>query len=102
MKYTVTKSVIRVVGRIWLPNALATYEYVLDGHQLGNLVAYHTEFFGRDPDAPIGRECVAHWLALNAGDFQSIIDFEASLEIDGETVSFDFEDDASELEFGGY
>jgi len=75
MRYTVTRSVVRVVGRIWMPNVVAAMDYTLDGYAMDN---------ARDEDGKLTRESVERWLDRNAGDFAEIIDFEGDLE-DGTT-----------------
>lgn len=77
MRYTVRKSIVRVVGRIWMPAVNASMTYTLRDYDVNN---------ARDDDGQITRDSVDQWLACNAGDFQSIIDFEASIEDGDKTI----------------
>lgn len=76
MKYTVRKSIIQVVGVIWMPAATCALPMTLCPYDVENC---------RDDDGKITRESVELWLCTHAGDFQSITDFSASIE-DGETT----------------
>jgi hypothetical protein len=87
MKYMVTESVIRVVGVIWWPAVTCAKDYELDSHDIGNI------------EKPVTRDTVERWLMLHSGDFQSITDFEADLEIDGETVLIPWADEESECTY---
>lgn len=87
MRYTVTKSVIQMLGTIWMPAVTCAQEKVLSGYDLGNI------------EQPITRDTVEHWLMLNSGDFQHIQDFCASLEIDGETIDIPWANEESECEY---
>lgn len=94
MKYTVTKSIIQVVGKIWLPAITCAMEYELDSYKLGNLLAEVEE------NESLTREHVERWLATNSGDFQSIEDFRADLELpDGSSFTSDWENEENELTF---
>jgi hypothetical protein len=74
MRYTVTSSIVRVVGRIWMPSVVCAMDYTLSGYDIEN---------ARDEDGNITRDSVQGWLDKNAGDFAEIIDFEGDIE-DGE------------------
>jgi hypothetical protein len=87
MKYTVSKSVVQVLGRIWMPSIVAAMEYTLSPHH----VETARSFTGR-----ITRESVQGWLDTHAGDFAEVLDFKASIEVDGETVEIDWADEESE------
>ena len=87
MRYTVRKSIIQVVGTIWIPAITCAQEKVLSGYDLENI------------ERPITRGTVEHWLMLNSGDFQNVQDFSANLEIDGETVEFPWENEESEFTY---
>lgn len=87
MKYTVSRSVIQVIGTIWMPAATCAMDIELTGHDVSNI------------EEPITRETVEDWLNCHSGDFQSIEDFRADLEIEGETVVFDWKSDDSEITY---
>jgi hypothetical protein len=91
VKYTVRKSVIRVIGQIWMPATTAATTYELDSYAVGN---------ARDDEGRITRESVQRWLDTHAGDFQSVTDFEASIEDGDTTVDIPWADEDSELTFG--
>lgn len=87
MRYTVRKSVIQVIGTIWMPTATCAQEKVLSGYDLENI------------EKPITRDTVEHWLMLNSGDFQNVQDFNASLEVDDETIEIPWEHEESEFTY---
>ena len=60
--YTVRTRDVFVIGTIWYPPIRAAYRYTLP------------------KDVPATREAIQDWLDKNAGDFQKIIDFTASIE----------------------
>ncbi len=95
MKYTVTKSIIRVIGPIWMPyGAVCAMDYELDSYKLGNLLANVEE--GEE----LSREHVEHWLSLNSGDFQGITDFHADLELpDGTNFTSEWESEDNECTY---
>lgn len=76
MRYTVRKSVVDVVGRIWMPGIVCAQRIELSAYDLDN---------ARDDAGKLTRDSVLDWLGSHAGDFASIIDFQASLE-DGDTT----------------
>lgn len=87
MKYLVKKSFIQVLGYIWMPNTLASYEYPLTASDVEN---------AKDDEGKLTRESVESWLAFHSGDFRLIEDFSADLE-DGETsVVFDWSKEENE------
>lgn len=87
MRYVVTQSVVRVVGHIWMPWGITcAQQYTLSGYDLENV---------GEPT----RENVDTWLSTHAGDFREILDFEASLEVDGETVDIPWAQEESELTY---
>jgi len=93
MKYMVRKSIVEVIGHIWQPGlGLCAYRYDLrDPYDVDN---------ARDDAGSMTRESVQHWLSLNAGDFQSIRDFHASIEDGQNTVEIPWDDEESELTYG--
>jgi hypothetical protein len=89
MRYLVRKSVIDVIGRIWLPSVKAGRRITLSAYDVEN---------AKDDDGQLTRESVEHWLCLHTGDFQSIIDFTASLEDGPNTVDIPWSNPNSELD----
>lgn len=81
MRYTVKKSVIDVVGKIWLPAVTCSMRYTVSAHDVENM---------RDDDGKITRDSVDQWLACHSGDFQSVQDFRASIEDVDKTVDIEF------------
>lgn len=71
MKYTVTKSFIRVIGKIWMPPVTCAMEYPIYSYELDNM---------RDDETNITKESIEYWLSSHSGDFQSIEDFYADIE----------------------
>lgn len=76
MRYQVRKSVIDVVGKIWMPNVTASMRLEPSSYDVENM---------RDEDGAITRDSVEDWLGSHAGDFRSVIDFAASIE-DGDST----------------
>lgn len=74
MRFTVRRSEVYVLGRIWQPNTgLCAYTYTIPAGA-----------------GIITREHVQAWLDSNAGDFQSITDFSASIEHGNRTIEIPF------------
>lgn len=71
MRYMIKKSYIDVVGKIWMPPAVCSMRYPVTNHDIENM---------RNEDGAIDRESVEQWVLTHSGDFQSIMDFSASLE----------------------
>jgi hypothetical protein len=91
MKYTVRKSIVRVLGRLWMPACLATTERELSSYDVTN---------ASDDEGRLTRESVEDWLYKNAGDFSAIVDFSASLETaHGDTVDIEWESEENECAF---
>lgn len=82
MRYTVRRSEVYVIGRIWT----------------GQLCAYTYQIPGNVPNL-LTRERVADWLARNSGDFASIEDFAASIEDLASTIEIPWENEESILTF---
>ena len=91
MKYTVSKSIVRIVGGIWLPYG-ATYalDKDLSDYDVRNL---------RDEEGKITRESIEQWIACNSGDFSSIIGWSASIEDNGETLDFPWPSEEIECQY---
>lgn len=87
MQYTVTKNIVQVIGKIWMPTITAAQEYTLSDLDLKQ--------YGIDKVNP-NRESVFRWILTNTGDFQSIDDFRADI---GENKVLDWKDPESEYTF---
>lgn len=91
MRYTVRKSLIRILGKLWMPShADAATEMVLGKYELDNC---------RDDEGELTRESVERWLLLHSGDFSDVIDFEASLEDGGKTIDIAWKNEESEWRY---
>ena len=90
MRYTVRKSQVQVIGRIWMPSTTAAQTYDLTGYDVDN---------ARGDDGAITRDSVSRWLDTHAGDFASVTDFTASIEDGDTTVDIPWADEESELTF---
>lgn len=90
MKYTVSKSVVRIVGKIWMPMVEASQQLTLSDYDVENC---------KDDEGKITRESVESWLMTHSGDFSSVKDFWASLEIGNETIEIPWADEESELAY---
>jgi hypothetical protein len=90
MRYTVRKSIVEVIGKIWMPAVTCAQVYTLSAYDLGN---------ARDDDGQLTRESVEDWLSTHAGDFQSIEDFHASLEDGAETIEMPWASEDGEMTF---
>lgn len=90
MRYTVRESVIWVYGTIWMPVGTGGTTYTLTDSDVSN---------ARDDDGRLTRESVSLWLDSHASDFSGIIDFSASLEDGGDTVTIPWESEENELAF---
>ena len=91
MKYMVRKSLVWVIGYIWMPsNVLCSRCYTLREYDIENC---------KDEHGKVTRKSVERWVMLNTGDFSEIKDWRASLEVEGETVEFEWEHDDSEDEY---
>lgn len=86
MRYLVRKSIIDVLGYIWMPHALCAQRIELSDYDVDNLAG---------EERPT-REHVEQWLATHASEFSEIVDFRASLEIGNETVNLDFSEPENE------
>ena len=92
MRYTVRKSVVQVIGTMWMPSSTGATSYDLTASDVDN---------ARDDSGAITRESVARWLDSHAGDFSGVLDFNASLEDGDTTVDLPWADEDSELTFNG-
>jgi len=90
MKYTVIKSIIRIVGLDWYGRTCAT-EIDLNRFEVANL---EHSGLGEHLSKEQKREVIEVWLAKQSGYFQKILDFEADIELgDGCNVMVDWDDE---------
>lgn len=68
MRFNVERNWIEVVGVIWMPAVTSAMRYNLSARDVNDIQSQS----GKDLRAKVER-----WLALHAGDFQSITDFHA-------------------------
>ena len=71
MKVSTIINQVQVIGHIWMPNATAAHTYTLSAYDVENIRACG--------DGRLSRDAVETWLAMNAGDFQSIEDFSVTI-----------------------
>jgi hypothetical protein len=90
MKCLVRKSVVLVLGKLWLPMATAGTEYVLSKHDVENC---------RDQNGKVTRASVEDWLGSHAGDFSSVTDFSASIEDGDATIDIPWADEGNEMTY---
>lgn len=90
MKYTVRKSFVEIVGRIWMPACVCG--------QVINASQYDIENM-RSESGEITRESVEDWLTTHSGDFQSVTDFHASIEDGKNTIDIPWATEDGELAF---
>lgn len=96
MKYTVIKSIIRILGVNWYGQTCAMFKE-LNGYDVDNL---ENSGLGQELSKEQKREVIEVWLVMNSGDFQRILDFEADIELgDGSNVSVDWQNEDSEFEY---
>ena len=96
MKYTVIQSIIRIVGLNWYGQTCAMFKE-LNPYDVGIL---EDSGLGAELSKEQKREVIEGWLAKNSGDFQTILDFEADIELgDGRNVSVDWLNEDSEWEY---
>ena len=90
MKTIITTSTVTVIGYIWMPvNVLCSYTQILSPFDL--------ESAKDEEENRITRDSLEHWVMTHFGDFSSIVDFKADLELDGDkNVIFDWKDEESE------
>ena len=83
---TYERNWINVVGHIWIPAIEAAQTIELRDYDIENM---------QDENGNVTRESVEHWLCLNTGDFQSIINFEAYIK----EIEISFSDEENEILF---
>ena len=90
-RYTVRKSYVDVVGKIWMPqHVTVAMRYPVSGYDMENM---------RDDDGQITRDSVEQWLMCHSGDFSSVEDFSASLEVGDDTIEFPWTHEESECTY---
>lgn len=95
MKYTVSKSIIRLIGYGWYGQTCAMLKE-LNSYDVGNLEDLG---LGDKLSKEEKREVIEGWLARHSGDFQKILDFDADIELgDGCNVTVEWLQD-SECEY---
>ena len=96
MRYRVEKSVVRIIGLGWYGNTCAMCKE-LSGYDVGNLEdSGLREGLSKEET----RNVIEGWLAMNTGDFQEILDFEADIELgDGGNVLLEWTKEDSESEY---
>jgi hypothetical protein len=102
MRYVVRKSIVRIVGNIWMPATVCAQTRELSSYDVGNIRGYaalRQDLAENDPLVLITREDVEQWLMGNSGDFQSVIDFEASIEDGDKTLDFAFATEDGEMAY---
>ena len=90
MKYTVRKSVIYVVGKIWMPAITCSQQITVNAYDVGHL---------RDGSGKITRESVEQWLDKHTGDFRSVQDFSASIEDGDITIDIPWASEDGEMAY---
>lgn len=90
MKYTIRKSVICMIGTIWMPAITCAQIKTLDAYDVENC---------RDEAGNITRDSVEQWLMTHSGDFQSVKDFEASIEDGDKTIDIPWQDEESQYTY---
>lgn len=90
MKLAIRKSVVNIVGKIWMPNMTAAQTLEMTNYDVNN---------ARDEEGKITRESVQRWLDMNARDFSSVLDFWASIEDGSETVEIPWGSEESEMTY---
>lgn len=90
MKYLVKKSVVDVVGRIWMPQIVCSLRIVMSQYDLDN---------AREDDGRITRDSLESWVHTHAGDFSQIIDFRASIEDGEESIEIPFATEHGESQY---
>ncbi|QDB71419.1 hypothetical protein Mic1_50 [Microcystis phage Mic1] len=96
MKYTVIKSIIRILGVNWYGQTCAMLKE-LKGYDVDKL---ENSGLGQELSKEQKREVIEVWLVKNSGDFQRILDFEADIELgDGSNVTVEWLNEDSEFEY---
>lgn len=89
MRYQVSVSYVDVLGYIWMPHGLGSQRLKLSAYDLDNI----------QNDGAITREDVEQWLTMHTGDFSNVVDFNASIEWNGETLDFPWTTEDNEMAY---
>jgi hypothetical protein len=95
MRYVVRKSILRIVGSIWMPAIVCAQARELSKYDVQNIHDIAL-FLG---DTVITRRAVEYWLGGNAGDFSHVIDFEASIEDGDKTIDIPWASEEGEFAY---
>lgn len=90
-KYIVRRSYVIILGRLWMPQCMASMYKVLSPYDVENIRA--------EGDGEIAREAIEQWLTANSGDFSSVVDFVASIEDGEETRYFEWTTEENEIAY---
>jgi hypothetical protein len=90
MKILRRYSFVDILGVIWLPPITAAQRRELDSYDIDNMT---------DDNGTITRDSLEHWLCLHSGDFQSITDFSASIELGDDTIDIPWSNEDNELTY---
>ena len=90
MKLTIRKSIVQIIGVIWMPPVTCATQKTLRDYDIENM---------RNDEGQITRESVEQWLTTNSGDFQSVTDFSASIEDGENTVDIPWASEESEFTY---
>ena len=89
MRYTVRKSLVYVVGNLWM-GGLAATTITMSAYDVEN---------ARDDEGKITRDSVEQWLTSHSGDFQSVKDFSASIEDGDQTIDIPWSSEEAECDY---
>ena len=90
MKYTKKTSVVYVVGVIWMPAITCAQTLTLSDYDIRN---------AQDENGAVTRESLEQWLTSHTGNFRSVTDFSASLEVGDDTVEIPWATEEGELAY---
>lgn len=97
MRYTVRKSLVWIVGHIWMPpDLICSQVLTLSQYDIETIKAQALHDTGSDA---ITCDAVRQWLTAHAGDFSSVIDFSASIEDGKDTVDIPWSTEAGEMQY---
>lgn len=88
-RYIVRHSYVNILGELWMPNCVVSLHVTLRDYDIENMRT----------DGPITREDVNQWLTSHSGDFQRVIDFQASIEDGDRTIDIPWSSEDTELAY---
>lgn len=101
-RYNREYSIVRVVGRIWMPATTCSQVITVERYDVENILAL-ARFRRPEADVPtvaeLQREDVAQWLSTHTGDFQFVEDFEVDFSYEGHDFRSPWATEAGELDF---